>query len=452
MWFAGVSPGKGDRMRLLPRHVVQRISDETPPDRDRYADLLRFGAILMVVLGHWIVAVVLVEDGAIIRTTELIVLVPQTRPITWVFQVMPLFFLVGGAVNAGSWRRAMDRGEPWPVWVRRRSRRLMSPLLPLLGVWVPVAVVLAAAGLPERYVGLGMRTAFIPVWFLAVYLGLVALVPVTSWLHRRVGVSAIVLAVVLAALVDVLHRADVPAVGYLNYLLIWGSCHQLGYLWADGRLPSRPSRAVVLLVAAALVTALLVSLPQYSSSMVQATGDDGNTGPPSVALFAFSVAQLGLVLTLRDPVQRWLQRPGVWAAVVLGGSVTMTIFLWHMTALVLAVALTHPTGLWPDTPVVDGAWWALRPLWVLLCGVLLGALTAVFRRFEQSSDPVPRTGRLRAVAGLAATVAGLAMIMVSGIYQPDRTAGVPIGPLGLFLTGLGALGVLRPGSRTSSQG
>jgi peptidoglycan/LPS O-acetylase OafA/YrhL len=430
---------------------AQRIAERTPPDRDRYADLLRFAAILMVVLGHWTVAVILVEDGTILDTTEVIAIVPETRPITWLFQVMPLFFLVGGYVNAGSWRRSRERGEPWPYWMRRRSRRLMVPLLPLLGVWVPLAIVLVAAGLPERYVGLGARTAFIPAWFLAVYLGLIALVPITMWLHRRFGLATIIVAVALAAAVDALHRAEVPVVGFANYVLIWGTSHQLGYLWADRRLPDRPSRALLLAACGAAVMAALISLPHYSLSMVQATGDDGNTSPPTVALLAFAIAQLGIVLAIRRPVERWLERPTVWALVVLGGGVTMTIFLWHMTAMVVTASLTHPTGVWPDTTTIDGQWWALRPPWLLLCAVVLAGLVAVFHRFERTDDPVPKAGRLRTSLGLAATVGGLAMIMTGGIYHPDHTAGIPIGPLGLLLAGLGALGVLHPRPRQATD-
>jgi fucose 4-O-acetylase-like acetyltransferase len=429
---------------LLPAASVRRIVERTPPDRDRYADLLRFGAIVLVVLGHWTVAVVRVQDGVILGTTELLAVVPAARPLTWVFQVMPLFFLVGGSVNLGSWSRAQDRRESWAVWVRRRSRRLLVPLLPLLGVWVPLALLLVTASLPEEQVGLAARTAFIPAWFLAVYLGLIGLVPATAWLHRRLGIAAIVLAVLLAGGVDLVHRMGVPAVGYANYVLIWGACHQLGYLWADQRLPRQPAPALALAALGAAVMALLVSQSAYSLGMVQATGDDGNTAPPSVALFAFAIAQLGIVLALRGPAERLLERGRIWAWVVLGGSVTMTIFLWHMSALVIAVALTHPTGLWPSVPVVDRQWWALRPVWLLVCSVVLAGLIAVFRRFEQTDDPVPRDGRLRAALSLTATVVGLAVIMIGGIYRPERTAGVPIVPLGVFLAGLGGLGVLRP--------
>lgn len=431
-------------MPFIPDRQIQRIRDRTPPDRDRYADLLRLGAIVLVVLGHWTVAVVRVDNGDILGTTELLAVVPAARPLTWLFQVMPLFFLVGGSVNLGSWRRAQERGERWTAWVRRRSRRLLVPFLPLLEVWLPLTLLLATANLPEEYVGLAVRTAFIPGWFLAVYLGLIGLVPVTAWLHRRLGITVIVLAVTLAGAVDLMHRMDVPGVGYANYVLIWGACHQLGYLWADDRLPRDPRPALALAAVGAAVMALLISQPAYSLGMVQATGDDGNTAPPSLALLAFAIAQLGIVLALRQPAQRFLYRPRVWAAVVLGGSVTMTVFLWHMSALVITVALTHPTGLWPSVPVVDGTWWVLRPVWLVLCSLVLAGLIAAFRRFEQAAHPVPRAGRCRTLLSLVATVAGLAIIMASGIYRPERTAGFPIAPLGLLLAGLGGLGVLHP--------
>jgi len=120
----------------------------------------------------------------------------------------------------------------------------------------------------------------------------------------------------------------------------------------------------------------------------------------------------------------------------------MTVFLWHMTALVIAAVLTHPTGLWPETPQIDGTWWALRPLWLALCGMVLAGLVTAFRRFEEVPDPIPEQRRVRTLLGLIATTVGLGIVLTEGIYQADT--GIPWVPVGLLLIGLGNLGVLRP--------
>ena len=49
----------------------------------------------MVVLGHWLAVLVTWEDGTVTGENALNV-VPDLWPLTWVFQVMPLFFFVGG--------------------------------------------------------------------------------------------------------------------------------------------------------------------------------------------------------------------------------------------------------------------------------------------------------------------------------------------------------------------
>jgi fucose 4-O-acetylase-like acetyltransferase len=114
----------------LPSTPVQ-----TSPDRDRYADFLRVLSISLVVLGHWLAAVVLVRDGELV-TGRLHALVPWTQWLTWVFQVMPVFFIVGGFVNARSWSRAARDKQSWSAWTRRRCQRLLVPLFPLVAFWV----------------------------------------------------------------------------------------------------------------------------------------------------------------------------------------------------------------------------------------------------------------------------------------------------------------------------
>lgn len=47
------------------------VAAATPGDRDRYLDLLRGLALTVVVLGHWLLAVVWMHDGQLRVTTVL---------------------------------------------------------------------------------------------------------------------------------------------------------------------------------------------------------------------------------------------------------------------------------------------------------------------------------------------------------------------------------------------
>lgn len=431
----------GDEAERLTAAQIDRL---TPLDRNRYADLLRLGSIVVVVLGHWLVGVVLRRDGELVAGT-LLEFVPATQWLTWGLQVMPVFFFVGGYANAAAWASASHRGVGWADWVRRRARRLTRPVLPVVVLWVPLAAVLGLLGVvPDDLLQLGSQVAFVPAWFLATYLVVVAAVPATFALHRRFGLGAVAGLIAVATLVDLVHHMGVPVVGWANFAFVWGAIHQLGYLWYERRLPAVPWQGLALAAGGFALLAALVFVAGYPLSMVGVEGaEESNNTPPSVALIALALAQIGLVAAARERAERWLARPAVWAKVAIGGSVAMTVYLWHMTAMVMVVALTHPFGLWPVTGRVDGRWWALRPLWLALLALMLALLVRVFARFERAGEPRSRPGRVRAAAGLAAAVAGIGLLVTGGLYDPAATGGVPLTALGLFLGGLGALGAIR---------
>ena len=429
----------------------EAIEARTPPDRDRFADLLRTGAVVMVVLGHWLVAAVLYRNDRF-TAGQALQYVPEARVLTWVFQVMPLFFFVGGYVNASSWRRWLDRGEAWPLWLRRRARRLLTPLVPVLVAWIVVPQVLRVLLVPPDIAALAAQTALIPLWFLVVYLLVIGLMPITHALHRRFGVWVVVVAAAGVGIIDVLDRAEVPVVGYANYLLVWGGIHQLGYFWGEDRLPRRPRTNLSIAAVAAAVALVLIAWFGYPGSMVAVQGAErNNTDPPSFALLAYAVAQIAVLLAARGPLERRLQRPRVWAPVILTGSVALTLFLWHMTALVAVGGVVHLSGLWPRMETIDATWWALRPVWLILCGLVLAVLVLLFRRFEDQPEPAPRRSQVLATAGLVAFATGMGMIADTGIFTPDRPANVPLLPLALVVAGLGALGALWPRSQLEDR-
>lgn len=209
--------------------TISRLAAATPDTRNRVVDLYRAVAIGVVVLGHWLMAAVVVRDGELAMANTLD-LVPPLQGLTWVLQVMPLFFLVGGYANATSWRSARAKGDTWATWQRARLRRLMTPVLPLLIAWLAICSVGVAAGVSPDLLRTASQSALVPTWFLAAYVLVVAVAPVTLALWERYGWWSFFGGMAVAAVVDLVSISTGSIlVGFLNYLFVWASVHQLGY-------------------------------------------------------------------------------------------------------------------------------------------------------------------------------------------------------------------------------
>ena len=429
-----------------PTRTADRVAAATPAERDRFADLLRVASIVVVVAGHWLMAVVGWRGGRV-EAGNAIALAPGLWLATWLLQVMPLFFFVGGLANLVSDRR----GGGWVAFIRGRAARLLRPTVAFLAVWTAAAAVLHLAGVPEAMLRPATRLVVQPLWFLGLYLLVVALAPAMLRLHRRLGPAVAVWLGLAAGAADLAGR--VPGLGRLadlNFLLVWLFAHQLGFLYADGTLTRWPRRAHAAMAAGGLAAlAGLTASGAWPPSMVGLPGDRvSNMNPPSLCIVALTVWLVGLAMLVRDPLRRWLARPRPWTMVVSAGSALMTLFLWHLTALVLAVLVLHPVGLTQPLPG-SPTWWALRPLWLLVPAALLVPLVAVFSRLERPRpsgpaaarvDPPPPAGRGRvlvAMAGTAALVVGLLRVAVGGIWplpgSPANLAGLQITPGAILL-------------------
>src|SRR3970040_1256510 len=116
-----------------PRSGLLALAADTSPDRDGYVDFLRGFSILVVVLGHWLIAVVEGRGGVIDGYSALEV-IDGLWILTWVFQVMPLFFFVGGFSNLRSWRSARREGGNYARFIHGRMVRLLRTTLVFLGL------------------------------------------------------------------------------------------------------------------------------------------------------------------------------------------------------------------------------------------------------------------------------------------------------------------------------
>ncbi len=148
----------------------------TPEDRDRVVDFLRAASILAVVLGHWMIATVVEVDGERQGTNALSALA-WLRPVTWAFQVMPVFFLVGGFANLRSLRAGADGHADAGGFLARRADRLLRPTMVFVGVWLLLAAWLERRADPSDLVRDITRIAAQPLWFLAVFVLIVLAAP-----------------------------------------------------------------------------------------------------------------------------------------------------------------------------------------------------------------------------------------------------------------------------------
>src|SRR4029453_15446284 len=186
----------GTQARGAPRfgamQTARDLAGATPTTRNRYVDLLRVVAVGVVVLGHWLMAVLGFSNGTF-TGVNLLEIQPRLQILTWVFQVMPLFFIVGGFSNTASWTSAEARGESYGAWVRARSTRLVRPALWFVAFWAIVPVFGVAVGVLSASVArIGGGEVALPLWFLGVSLLVVPAVPALAWAHERWGARILV--------------------------------------------------------------------------------------------------------------------------------------------------------------------------------------------------------------------------------------------------------------------
>ncbi len=431
---------------------ARELARSTPESRNRYVDFLRAASITVVVIGHWLAAAPFYEKGRL-ELGDLLHLVPQTQWLTWILQVMPLFFIVGGYANGASWEAALKGGRGYSQWITMRLRRLVGPVVPLLLLWSMIAWAAHRFGVHPQMIQVGSQVAFLPTWFLAVYLMVVVTTPATYWAWRRFGMASFWGLAIAAVIVDaVAFTTGFQLLRWTNYAFVWLSVHQLGYQWWQGRI-SGPAQALPWAVGGLIALIFLVKVASYPISMITVPGEEmSNSRPPTIMLLALAACHYGLVLTLEERVRHWLRRPGPWTTTVFMNGTIMTFYLWHLTVMVLTIGLANllggiGLGLKPGS----GIWWASRPIWMLVLAAFLMVFVRLFSRFEQmakmeASAPLPAW---RAIVGAASVCPGLAVLALTGIGS-EGLLGIKINVI--VLIAVGAFLVLwSPGSRNAGQ-
>jgi hypothetical protein len=177
--------------------------------------------------------------------------------------------------------------------------------------------------------------------------------------------------------------------------------HQLGHFLADGSLDRLPRKVFWWMVVGGLVGLVLLTNPlifepfgvvrfdwfpgigYYPKSL---TGVDqelvSNAYPPTLCYLLGGVWTIGAAMLLRPRLARWLQGARPWRFTIGVNATIMTLFLWHMTAFLVAILVLWPLGL-GHASGGTARWWIERPLWIGVPALILAGVVVVFSRFER---------------------------------------------------------------------
>lgn len=398
---------------------AKEMAQQTPRERNRYVDFLRAISILFVIIGHWLITSAFFDKPTgELQTVLALDVIPWTAWLSWVFQVMPIFFIVGGYSNAISLESAKAKNLSYSQWLTGRLHRLLTPLLLLVAFWALLSIALGFSGIEPDTIAMMSKVALVPTWFLAIYTMIVLLAPVTYAFWQRWGIASLLIYILCAALVDfAFFELNLPALGWTNYFWVWLAVHHLGFAWHDGRLGQRMSLLCLALVAFALLY-LLIHFGPYPVAMAGSPGEAvSNTLPPKITLIALGLFQFGLLLAIEKSMQRFLARTTPWALTIIVNTMIMTVYLWHMTVLIFVIGMLYLAGgIGLEYEVGTAAWWNTRPVWLFVLFALLLPVALLLSPLERIATPkdAPVPPRWRLILGAIMSGAGITMATLLG--------------------------------------
>jgi hypothetical protein len=383
-----------------------KVAAQTPPGRDRAVDVARLAALVVVMFGHCALLLATIDTSGL-RIGNLLGELPAIAPITWVVQVMPLFFLAGGAAGAYGWRE----GTPWGTWLFTRTQRLCRPVFWYLAAWTVGLLVTRMTLGADSAAGLG-RECVTLLWFLGVYLVVLAFVPALTRQSTGRAVAGLLASLLAAALVvdGIRIAAGTPAAGVANYLIVWLIPIVIGVAYA--RRLIAPRAAIVVAVSALAAQIVLATAGPYDVSLV-VTGTErmSNVSPPTLLLAMQCIWMSFAFVAAAGAIRRWAERPRVWHVVAVGNGGAMTLYLWHIPAIAVATFSLHAIGL--DAYNVDAPWfWGILALRALVFAVVMAIAFRLLAPLEHR--PLPWWDTPVRAAGARSTAAG-GMVCVTGV-------------------------------------
>ncbi|MBK8459458.1 MAG: acyltransferase family protein [Micropruina sp.] len=433
-------------------------------ERNHLIDAARTSSVVMVVLFHSVLFGVQIVDGMPVVTAW--EPGPSWWPFSWLVMIVPVFFVAAGYADATAVDGMRSAGTDLAHYLARRGSRIVAPLVLFSTLVAALSTALAwQPGAPPALLYPGTsglswlelstyvsRDYCYFLWFVAVYLLLLFLAPLTVTAQDRFGVLVLAVLGGLAAAFDQLSFAlNEPQARSPNVFLVWAACHQVGIAYQRGWFRGGPRwLPIITLVGAGSGIAALIAVLDYPPAAV-AFSDRGvaNNLPPTVALALLAVAQASLLGILEQAgVMRTLSGR-LARALRTANALTVNVYLWQSTGILITLQLLVWLGLaWPQTAMV-----ALQPMVITLASVLV--LAVIIPPISWLEGRLtPRLGAQQSLrAGVVAFLlltAGTTIIWVFGaVLHPDRpwsSAGVLMIWTGAWLM-IWAVDEPRAGSR-----
>ncbi|TPG33782.1 acyltransferase family protein [Mycolicibacterium hodleri] len=416
-------------------------ADEAAPVRDRAVDVARLCALVVVMFGHSALLLATIDGGGL-RIGNLLGQLPALAPITWAAQVMPLFFLAGGAAGAYGWKS----GTAWGTWLFTRSQRLCRPVFWYLAAWVVGLLVTRMVLGAESAAGLG-RECVALLWFIGVYLVVLAFVPALMRVRsgRAVALLVVGLLVAVGAVDAVRIAVGTPEAGAANFVFVWLIPVVIGMAYARRLIGPRVALAVAAVAFAAQVAAVLAG-PYEVSLVVTGVERLSNVTPPTLLLALQCTWMSCLFVASAGVIRRWAARPRVWRVVAVGNGGAMTLYLWHIPAIAVATFALHAVGI-DAYDVHEPGFWGRLALRAVVFAAVMALTFTLLSPLEHR--PLPwwdarsrATGARSVAAGVLVCVAGVAVLLMA---KEGLSGVVGWSSLGFFV-GAAALARLCAGS------
>lgn len=417
---------------------LPRVSSPAVTSRNHLVDLARIGSVLIVVIAHTLLYQLSIDGGRVLITPWAPARIWWL--ISWFATIVPVFFVAAGFANAVIVDRATIQGATYAGYLVQRVRRILGPLSLYLAVSTVISTVPAWAGMLDEAVELSRRFAQL-LWFLAIYLVILAVAPFAVRAHDRWGLLPMAPLLVAAIGVDWWSFAvDNHEVRWLNLVFIWLLAHQWGVAYHRGWFRGWPvwRNAVTMVIFVLLITWLIFGLGYPASAVGWADIPIANVQPPTIAIAALGLIQtcalgilerLGVARTLPPSVERF---------VATANALLFTVYLWHIPAILLAgSALSLLALAWPAAA-------GLLLSQVVFLGVVLAVVVILvpliarveFRLIPALGSAAPRLGQ--ALVAFGVLLAGTVLVWQEGtVVHPSAglsSVGVLLLALGIWLT------------------